>query len=112
MGVLRRPVVLHVALGGILAVCCLGGWAWSARRFLSIPKRWRKIKTAQLLGTFNAYPAAKPPLTIVRDGERFSHMFNICDKLLFVDPIRDKAHHEWWVYFQVFTLATVYQSGR
>ncbi|KAF9078048.1 Rft protein-domain-containing protein [Rhodocollybia butyracea] len=44
MGILRRPVVLHVALGGILAVLCLGGWAWSARRFLSM--RWKKTKTA------------------------------------------------------------------
>ncbi|KAF9048186.1 hypothetical protein BDP27DRAFT_689711 [Rhodocollybia butyracea] len=34
MDVMRQPVLLHIALGGILVVFCLGRWAWTARRFL------------------------------------------------------------------------------
>ncbi|KAJ3904398.1 Rft protein-domain-containing protein [Lentinula edodes] len=45
IGVLSRPVLIHVAVGGILALSCGTLWAWSVRRFLTIPKRF-KPKTA------------------------------------------------------------------
>lgn len=45
-GIVRRPVLLHVALGVILALCCIAWWGWTARRFLAVPKRWNKVKTA------------------------------------------------------------------
>ncbi|KIK53299.1 hypothetical protein GYMLUDRAFT_77546 [Collybiopsis luxurians FD-317 M1] len=46
IGILRRPVLLHIALGGALAVLCMAWWAWTARRFLSVPARWKKSKRA------------------------------------------------------------------
>ncbi|KAJ4474497.1 Rft-1-domain-containing protein [Lentinula aciculospora] len=44
-GILKRPVLLHVAIGGILALFCTMLWAWNARRFLTLPQRF-KSKTA------------------------------------------------------------------
>ncbi|KAJ3877805.1 Rft protein-domain-containing protein [Lentinula edodes] len=45
IGILSRPVLIHVAVGGILALSCGILWAWSVRRFLTVPKRF-KPKTA------------------------------------------------------------------
>lgn len=45
-GIVRRPVLLHIALGGVLAISCMGWWAWTARAFLPVPRRWNKVKSA------------------------------------------------------------------
>ncbi|KAJ3772885.1 Rft protein-domain-containing protein [Lentinula raphanica] len=38
MGILRRPVLLHIAVGGVLALCCLALWAWNSRSQFRIYK--------------------------------------------------------------------------
>jgi oligosaccharide translocation protein RFT1 len=42
LALLTLPVVLHVGLGGVLALACVATWWIASGRFLSLPRRIKK----------------------------------------------------------------------